>query len=145
MKTTHQTFCRNCTHSCGLLVTVEDDGVLEVKPDRAHPITEGYFCVKALANAELHGGGDGRLVHSVKRGDDGAFAAIDAFTAIDEAGDRLRAIVEEHGPRSVGIYMGTGGYFNSLVQPLAKAWLHEIGCPNFLTSSTVDQSAGWVQ
>lgn len=142
--TTHQTFCRNCTHSCGLLVTVQDDRVLEVKPDRAHPITEGYFCIKALANAELHGGADGRLVHSVKRGQDGAFASIDALTAIDEVGDRVRAILDKHGPRSVGIYMGTGGYFNSLVQPLAKAWLHEIGSPVFFTSSTVDQSAGWV-
>ena len=144
MATTHQTFCRNCTHSCGLLVTVDEGRITDVKPDRAHPITEGYFCVKALANAELHGGADGRLVHSVKRGTDGTFAPIDAFTAIDEAGDRLSAIIAEHGPRAVGIYMGTGGYFNSLVQPLAKSWLHEVGSPNFLTSSTVDQSAGWV-
>ncbi len=144
MATSHQTFCRNCTHSCGLVVTVDEGRVTEVKPDRAHPITEGYFCIKALANAELHGGADGRLVHSVKRAADGTFAAVDAFAAIDEAGDRLRAIVAEHGPRAVGIYMGTGGYFNSLVQPLAKSWLHEVGSPNFMTSSTVDQSAGWV-
>ncbi len=144
MATTHQTFCRNCTHSCGLLVTVDNNRVVEVKADRAHPITEGYFCIKALANAELHGGADGRLSHSVKRRADGRFAAIDAFAAIDEVGDRLRAIIDEHGPRAVGIYMGTGGYFNSLVQPLAKSWLHEVGSPNFLTSSTVDQSAGWV-
>ena len=130
MATTHRTFCRNCTHSCGLLVTVDENRILEVRPDRAHPITEGYFCIKALANAELHGGADGRLLDSVKRGAEGTFTKIDAFAAADEIGDRLRAIIDEHGPRAVGINMGTGGYFNSLVQPLAKSWLHEIGSPN---------------
>ena len=81
--TSHQTFCRNCTHRCGLLVTIENDRILEVKGDRAHPITEGYFCLKTLANAELHGGGDGRLVHSVKRCADGMFAPVDADAAIN--------------------------------------------------------------
>lgn len=118
--------------------------MVEVRPDLARPITKGYFCVKALANAELHNGADGRLSQSIKRGNCGKVDAIDAFAAIGEVGDRLRAIIDEHGPRSVGIYMGTGGYFNSLVQPLAKAWLHGVGSPNFFTSSTLNQSAGWV-
>jgi anaerobic selenocysteine-containing dehydrogenase len=144
MATTHKTFCRNCTHSCGLIVTVEDGRPIAVGPDREHPISDGYLCIKAQANVELHQGSDGRLVHSIKRQPDGAFTQIEAMDAIDEIGDRLKAIIAAHGPRSVGIYLGTGGYFNSLVQPLAKAWLHEVGSPNFFTSSTVDQSASWV-
>ncbi len=110
-------------------MTVDDDQVVEVGPDLAHPVTEAYFCVKALANAELLSGADG-LAHSVERDDDGAFSAVGAFAAINEVGDRIGAIVDEHGPRSVGIFFGTGGYFNSPVQPLAKASLHGVGSPN---------------
>ena len=141
--TLHKTFCRNCTHSCGLSVTVTDGRAVEIKPDRDHQISDGYFCIKALMSMELHAGADGRMMQSVKRlaGD---FVPIDAMTAIDEIGDKLKAILDKHGPRSVGLYYGTGGYFNSLVLPLAKSWLHEIGSPNVFTSSTVDQSARWV-
>ncbi len=144
MRTVHKTFCRNCTQGCGLEVVVGDGRAVEIKPDREHEGSEGYFCVKALASLDLHNGAEDRLVDSLKRQPDGRFAAIDGSTAIEEIGDRLRAIIAEHGPRSVAVYMGTGGYYNSLVQPLAKSWLHEVGSPNFSTSSTVDQSAMWV-
>lgn len=142
--TVHKTFCRNCTHSCGLSVAVEDGRVIDVKPDRDHAITDGYMCIKATMNLDLHEGIDGRLTNSLKRNPAGDFAPFEAMTAIDEIGDKLRAILAEHGPRSIGLYYGTGGYFNSLVLPLAKSWLHAVGSPNMFTSSTVDQSANWV-
>lgn len=144
MRTIHQSFCRNCTHSCGLLVTVKNGLAVDVKPDRAHPVTDGYFCIKAKSSLELHGGDDGRVVECLKRGDEGQFDAVSAANAIDEIGDRLKEIVDRYDPRAVAVYMGTGGYFNSLTHPLAKAWLQEVGSPNFFTSSTVDQSARWV-
>ncbi|MBB6125315.1 molybdopterin-containing oxidoreductase family protein [Sphingobium subterraneum] len=144
MQSTHKSFCRNCTHSCGVVVTVENGRATTVKPDHDHPVTEGYFCIKARASLELHEGGDGRVTECLKRSGHDDWTRLDTSQALDEIGDRLKAIVEKHGPRSVAVYMGTGGFYNSLAHPLAKALLHEIGSPNFFSSASVDQSARWV-
>ena len=42
MAETVQTFCRICEALCGLEVTVEDDKVVEIKPDDNHVATRGY-------------------------------------------------------------------------------------------------------
>lgn len=144
MGTVHKSFCRNCTHSCGMAVTIEDGRAVEIKPDHDHAISDGYLCIKASMNLELHEGADGRLTGALKRQPDGSFAAIDSSTAIDEAGDKLKAILDTYGPRSIGLYYGTGGYFSSFAWPMAKAWMAAVGSPNICTSSTVDQSSRWV-
>lgn len=144
LATLHKTFCRNCTHSCGLSVAVEDGRVTDIRPDRDHPVSDGYLCVKASMNLELQEGADGRLGQALKRQADGRFAPIDAEAGLEEAGDRLKAIHDRYGPRAIGLYYGTGGYFSSLAWPMAKAWMAAVGSPNICTSSTVDQSSRWV-
>ena len=48
------------------------------------------------------------------------------------------------GPRAVGVFYGTGSYFNGLGWPLMKSFLSELGSPNLFSTMTIDQSARWV-
>ena len=92
---THHTFCRICEASCGLQVEVQDNRVTRIRPDSEHPVTKGYACVKGIRFDEVQHAPD-RVVQPLKRsGDELAPTTWDA--AIDEIGQRLRAIIDEHG------------------------------------------------
>jgi anaerobic selenocysteine-containing dehydrogenase len=144
MRIVKKTFCRTCTSCCGMDLVIENNRIISARGNKEHPISEGYFCVKGALNAEFTNGAEGRLLRSVKRGDDGEYSPIDAVQAVEEIGDRLTSLIEQYGPRSVALYYGTAAYPNSLATPLIKSWMHEIGSPNLFSSMTIDQSARWV-
>lgn len=140
---THTTYCRNCAAACGLLVTEEAGVVQDIRGDKDHPVSQGYFCIKGAATKDFHNGED-RLLSSKKRNPDGGFSLIDAETAMDEIHERLAATIAEHGVESVALYYGTGANCNVLSVPAAKSWMDAIGSPYLFSSMTVDQSAKWV-
>ena len=121
MRETKKTFCRICPGFCGMDATIEDGRVVEVRGDKTDPVTRGYTCVKGLQNPDLMYG-EGRFRRSMKRGPDGVLAPIAAEQALDEIAAQLKAIVDEHGPRSVGLFIGTQGWFNTLNSPAATAF-----------------------
>ncbi|MFC4594720.1 molybdopterin-containing oxidoreductase family protein [Sphingobium tyrosinilyticum] len=140
---THTTYCRNCAAACGLLVTEEAGVIQDIRGDREHPVSQGYFCIKGAATRDFHNGDD-RLLSSRRRAADGRFENIDAQTAMDEIHERLSAIIARHGTESVALYYGTGANCNVLSVPAAKAWMDAIGSPYLFSSMTVDQSSKWV-
>ena len=119
-------------------MTVEDGRPTRVVGDPESALFEGYSCPKGRALPEQHTHPD-RLLHSMKRGADGVHAPIASETAMDEIAERVARIVEEHGPRSVALYVGT----NSLPYPAsplaAHSWLSGLGSRMFFTSNTIDQ------
>ena len=125
-------------------IDVEHGRMLAARPDGSVSPYGGYMCPKGLAAVELHNGMEARLLSSLKRNDSGAFAPIDAETALDEIAARLAALIAKHGPRSVAVYHGTGAYRSVLGNLLERAFVAEIGTPNFFSSMTIDQSAKWV-
>ena len=139
----HKTYCRNCIAACGMEVTVENNHIVAHEGDAEHPISQGYKCIKGAMAVEF-ADSPRRLLRSKKRQGDGSFADINATVATSEISQQLSQIVAEHGPRSVALYIGTAGNFNTLGVLLAKAWLHALQSPNLYTSMTVDQSAKWV-
>ncbi|MGE3690728.1 MAG: molybdopterin-dependent oxidoreductase [Novosphingobium sp.] len=141
---TIKTFCRNCGALCSMEIDVEDGRMLRARPDGAVSPYGPYMCPKGLAAVELHNGMEARLLSSLKRGPDGAFEEIDAEAALDEIGAKLKALVAEHGPRSVAVYHGTGAYRSVLGGLMERAWVAALGTPNFFSSMTIDQSAKWV-
>ena len=86
MPTTVPRTCHLCEATCGLVLTVEGDRVLEVRGDKDDPFSKGYLCPKAVALKELHedpdwlkqpmrrtaGGGAGQAAVAAPRGDDAA-------------------------------------------------------------------------
>lgn len=142
-KSIRKNYCRNCMAACGLVVETENNVVLDVRPDRDHPVTKGYMCVKGTMTAEWQAGVD-RLLTPLKRQADGTLAPASPGKCLDEVAERVSRIIAAHGPRSVAIYQGTGSKMNTLGQMALRSWLKAIDSPYFYSSSTIDQSAKWV-
>jgi anaerobic selenocysteine-containing dehydrogenase len=136
----HVTFCRICAPLCGLLVDVEDGRVVHINGDPDHPLTRGFTCPKGRRYGALHDDPD-RILASQRRRADGTFEAIPAARATEEIAQRLSAIIEEHGPEAVGLFIGTSSYTASLTYSFAGAWHRATKSPKRYTTNTLDQTA----
>lgn len=125
-------------------VDVEDGVPLRVRPDGDLSPYGAYLCPKGVSSIEFQQGAEGRLVASLKRSAEGHLVPISDEAATAEIGDKLAALLAEHGPRSIAVYHGTGAYRSVLGGLLERAWVSAIGTPNFFSSMTIDQSAKWV-
>lgn len=100
------TTCRLCESSCGLVAHVDGTQVVRLEPDAQHPLSAGYACRKGTHFAQVHH--DARRVTSplwrTQRGD--AYSAVGWEQALAKVGGRLRQLLAEHGPASVGLYLG---------------------------------------
>jgi anaerobic selenocysteine-containing dehydrogenase len=135
-----QSLCRFCHSFCGIDVTVTDGGVVKVVGDVRNPMYQGYSCAKGRSLPEQHAHPD-RLLRSVRRDRTGGRPdePIAAETAMDEIADRIRAIVDEHGPQAVALYLGTFSYLYVPGQELAAAFMTALGSPMIFTPGTIDQ------
>ena len=106
MGKTYETGCVLCAQNCGLEVEVENNRIVNVKPDKSNVKSEGYCCRKGL-NIAYHQHNADRLKYPLKKVG-GGFERISWDQAIDEIADKLKAIVGKYGPRSFA-YMGAGG------------------------------------
>ncbi len=136
---THKTFCRFCHANCAMLVDVEDGKVTGVRGDPEDPEFGGYTCIKGRQLPESHNSPD-RLIHSLVRRD-GEFVETPMMDALGHVGDRLKDIIAKHGPHSVAVFFGSGGFQNSSGMAAALALCQAIGTRNFYTSVTLDQPA----
>src|SRR5258708_6765149 len=130
-------YCRICPALCGVLVDLDGERVVGVRGDPDHPLSRGYTCPKGRLLPEEHEAPD-RLRSSLRRGDDGSFAAISSQEAIDEIAKKLTQIIDRHGPRAVALYVGTRGY-EVLQLAAASAWLDGIRSPSLYSTYTIDQ------
>jgi anaerobic selenocysteine-containing dehydrogenase len=140
----HHSYCRNCAANCGLTLDVAANRIVQINADPAHPLSQGYVCIKGTMAADLHNGGENRLTHCLQKGADGQFHAIDSGAAVDAIGARLQAILAAHGPRALATYWGTYSYFDCVGKTLLKSLMAELGAPAMFSSMTVDQSSKWV-
>ncbi len=111
-QTTTRTACSYCGVGCGISVeTRADPGtglpvIARVSGDRLHPTNFGRLCTKGATHAELMRADDGRLSTALARPSrDGELAPVDVDDAVAEAGRRLRAILDEHGPDAIALYV----------------------------------------
>lgn len=137
---TRRTFCRFCHANCAMLADVDGDRVVAVRGDPEDPVYGGYTCIKGRQLAEAHASPE-RLTACQIRQPDGSYAAVATNAALDHVADRLRAIIDAHGPHAVAIYAGTYAFQNSAGVGSAHAFAGGIGTRNFYTSVTLDQPA----
>ena len=108
-----RTFCRVCEPACGLVASVEEGRLTALRPDKEHPVTQGWACNKGIATLDVHRDPD-RLSHPLQR-EAGEFARVSWDTAMADIAARLRAVQEAHGESGVGFYIGNPTAFNALV------------------------------
>ncbi|MFD0838168.1 bifunctional nitrate reductase/sulfite reductase flavoprotein subunit alpha [Williamsia serinedens] len=102
--------CGYCGVGCGIVLQpgVRDDGtagVLSVVGDREHSANRGRLCTKGATTADMLRA-SGRLTTALVRPDrDGPAQPASTSEAIRDTAARLRAIIDEHGPEAVGVYV----------------------------------------
>ena len=135
-----KTYCRFCHAYCPMEATVEDNRLIALEPDTDNPVYGGYTCIKGRQLIEQidH---PTRLQQSQKKDAKGAHEAIATATALDEIGDKLKAILVKYGPRSIASYNGTYSYQNSAAHDLARAFHSAMDSPSYYASVTIDQPA----
>jgi anaerobic selenocysteine-containing dehydrogenase len=99
-------FCALCYHNCGLELLTEGHRITKVRPDKSHPRTKGYICRKGTKIAHYQDHAE-RLTHPLKREGEG-FVEISWEQALFEIAERLKDLLDRHGPRALA-YMGGGG------------------------------------
>ncbi len=130
------TFCRVCEPACGLVATVDDGEIVDVRADADHPVTKGFACPKGLAGRDIHRDPD-RLDHPMRRTADG-WARVGWDDAVSGVAADLRRIIDEHGPDVVATYVGNPAAFNTLLGPASAAFFTQLGVQRYFSSGTQD-------
>ena len=139
MTETRHTFCRICESLCGLRVEVENERVVEIRPDADHVATGGFGCVKGLKQHKLYDSPD-RLRHPLVRSDVGRLERTSWDSAIADIGAKVKRLVETDGPNSVGLYVGTAAGFSLLHPIFAQGFMTGLGSKSIYASATQDCS-----
>ncbi|WP_081235733.1 molybdopterin-containing oxidoreductase family protein [Streptomyces viridosporus] len=131
------TYCRICEAACGLIATVTDGVLTGLEPDREHPVSRGFACAKGLAAVHVNTDAD-RLRVPLER-----ISAADTRerswdAASDAIADRLSALVNEHGPQAVGVFLGNPAGFNSLLGVGTPEVFARLGVDRIFSSGTQD-------
>ncbi len=127
------TFCRICEAACGLKAHYDPEGELVgLRPDREHPTSRGYACAKGTRFLEVarH---PSRLRHPVL---DGEQVSWDYATAV--SAQRLRAVLDDHGPHAVGVYFGNPLAFNALGVTAMLGLVKALGTRNVFYAGSQD-------
>ncbi|WP_200823221.1 molybdopterin-dependent oxidoreductase [Actinacidiphila yanglinensis] len=105
-----RTVCSYCGVGCGIVLDVAagPDGrrkVLKASGDKEHPANFGRLCTKGATTADMLAA-PGRLTTALVRDERGGAATpVPVADAVARTAERLRAIVDEHGPDAVAFYV----------------------------------------
>ncbi|MEI8254231.1 MAG: molybdopterin-dependent oxidoreductase [Deltaproteobacteria bacterium] len=131
-------YCRICEAACGLRVDRDAAGApTRLWPDRDHPVSAGFACAKGTRFLEVARHPD-RLRYPMRRDAHGRLQRVAWDDALDGAGKRLRAIVDEHGPHAVGIYYGNPMAFNARGTLALVRFMQALGTRNIFGANSQD-------
>jgi formate dehydrogenase major subunit len=117
-----RTICTHCSVGCGIIAEVQDGVWVGQEPDFDSPFNMGGHCAKG-ASVREHGHGDKRLKYPMKLSG-GKWQRVSWDDAINEIGDKLLAIREQHSPDSV-YWLGSAKFSNEqayLYRKFAAMW-----------------------
>ena len=119
-----KTSCVLCANCCGLEVIVENNRIVKVRGDKDNPISEGYVCRKGM-NVAYHQHNKDRVLFPLKKVGDG-FERISWDQAVSEISEKLKGILDQHGPRTLASLVG-GGEFSFLSSSFPIRLLRRLG------------------
>ncbi len=92
---------KDCYDSCSIITIVENN-LLKITGNKNHPITSGFLCLKSKHFIEAHL--NGRIVYPMERTGNkgsGEFRRITWDYALEKIGEKMKNIMNEHGPESI--------------------------------------------
>ncbi|MGV9691582.1 molybdopterin-dependent oxidoreductase [Streptomyces sp. NPDC003444] len=108
---TSRTVCSYCGVGCGIVLDVARDPatglrrIVKASGDKAHPANSGRLCTKGATSADMMAapGRIGKALVRAERGGEPVETDVDA--AVAGVAERLRAILDEHGPDALSFYV----------------------------------------
>lgn len=135
-----KTQCAMCVLSCGLEMEVENDRIINVRPDPDSPRSHGYCCRKGRT-ARLHVETPERIDYPMKKVGD-HFERISWEQAFREIGERANGILDAHGPRCVA-YVGGALPSAQSEMVFAKGLMAAIGSQYFYNAIGIEFMGSW--
>ncbi|MBI5521478.1 MAG: molybdopterin-dependent oxidoreductase [Desulfarculus sp.] len=135
-----KTGCVLCAQNCGLEILVEEGRLRRVRPDKDNPRSQGYVCRKGL-NVIYHQYPQDRLTQPLKRVGSG-FEPIGWDQAVEEIAQRLRGLVDEHGPRCLA-YMGGAAQGGQMEAAFGLSLIRALGSQYYYSSAGQEFSGHW--
>jgi anaerobic selenocysteine-containing dehydrogenase len=129
--------CPLCEATCGIVVETEGRQVLSVRGDDKDPFSQGYICPKAHALKELQHDPD-RLRRPIRRKGAG-WQEIPWDEALGEAAENLLRVRTQHGPESLGIYLGNPNAHNLGAMLYGRVLIRALGSHQRFSATSVDQ------
>ncbi len=136
----HKTGCVLCAQNCGLEVLVENNRMVKVRPDQENPRSQGYACRKGL-NVIYHQYPADRLTEPLKRVG-GRFMPVSWDQALGEIAEKMRSLVETHGPRCLA-YMGGSSQGGHMEAAFGLNVLRSLGSRYYYSSAGQEFSGIW--
>jgi len=122
---TVKSVCPYCGVGCGLLLETDGQRVIKVVGDKTHPTNFGRLCTKGQTSAQAltnSGRMESAFVRRERQRDPIKTSMAEAISATAQ---RLRAIVDEHGPDALAFYVSGQMSIESqyLINKLAKGFV----------------------
>lgn len=140
-----QTFCRICEVECGMVATVKDGELVQVRPDPEHPISQGFACPKGIAMVGIVNDPE-RILYPLRRkagtppgpAARGDFERVSWDEALSDIAARLRLARATYGSSSIGCYVGNPAYYSYSITIWAREFIAALGSPHFYGANSQD-------
>ncbi len=135
--------CNLCEAICGLVVTLDEGRITDVRGNPDDPLSRGHVCPKAIALQDVHEDPD-RLRRPVRRvrGRDGeadTWQEVSWDEALDLVADRLAGTIDEHGRDALAIYLGNPNVHSLGSMTHGTAMVRSFRTRNKYSATSVDQ------
>ncbi len=127
-----QVVCSSCDNFCPLTAKVEGGRVVKVSA-RDHPLLRDVICVKGAYAPKSFAHPD-RLMYPLRRvGErgDGRWERVNWGAALDDIADRLRTVVDRHGPE--GFAVATSNWNTTVDSGMSRRFMNLLGSPNWIS------------
>jgi len=140
----YKSTCSYCGVGCGIVVSKDRKGRLQVEGDEDHPVNKGMLCSKGMnLHYTVMDQSDRLLVPKMRWSKNHPMQEVDWDTALDRAASVFKTFIKNHGPDSVGLYVSgqclTEEYY--IANKLVKGFL---GTNNIDTNSRLCMSSAVV-
>lgn len=129
--------CPLCEATCGLTLTIEAGRVTSARGDKDDVFSRGFICPKGAAFPQVDADPD-RLRGPLVR-ENGVLREATWDEAFDTIAERLRPLIEAHGPNAVAVVLGNPNVHTVAGALYPPMLLRALPTRNFYTASTLDQ------